>query len=534
MRKQRFLVFLLLVMFIFSLFLGGCASSTTEKKAETPAPQPVKKLAVELLSYPNPRPYNPVGGDRLAQAIQADLAKVGIEVKIVSQAWKEHLKSVDEGKGDAFLLGWIGDNGDPDNFLYMLLHSSQIETTMNAAHYKNPDVDRLLSDAQKIADPAKRYDLYKKAQEVIVKDAPWVFFNHGVDMVAMRKNITGYQLHPTGWVNLQPVDKEGAKGEKVLIYARGADSVKLDPALPTDGESAKVMNNIYDNLVRYKPGSTDVEPALAESWKVSDDGKVWTFNLRKNVKFHDGTPFNAEAVKFNIERQLPPKVTKEMAYADFTYGMIEKVEAVDANTVKITLKSPYAPFLANLAMGLAAPMISPTAAKKYGENFSQNPVGTGPFIFVKWDKEQQIVLKANKAYWGGAPKVDRVIFKVVKENAVRANELLTGSADIIDGVDPNDVPRLQQDSNVRLLTAPGMNINYLGIRTDKKPFDDPRIRQAISMAINREAIVKSLYQDKAILANGPLPPNLFGYYKDLKPYSYDPEKAKALLKEAGY
>lgn len=531
--RKRALVFLLVGLLVLLSFLTGCSSAGTEKKAESQA-QPAKKLTIELLSYPNPRPYNPVGGDRLAQAIQADLAKVGIEVKIVSQAWKEHLKSVDEGKGDAFLLGWIGDNGDPDNFLYMLLHSSQIETTMNAAHYKNPEVDKLLSDAQKISDPAKRYDLYKKAQEIIVKDAPWVFFNHGVDMVAMRKNITGYQLHPTGWVNLQTVDKEGVKGEKVLIYARGADSVKLDPALVTDGESAKVMNNIYDNLVRYKPGSTDVEPALAESWKVSEDGKVWTFYLRKNVKFHDGTPFNAEAVKFNIERQLPPKATKDMAYADFTYGMIEKVEVVDDYTVKITLKYPYAPFLANLAMGLSAPMISPTAAKKYGENYSQNPVGTGPFMFVKWDKEQQIVLKANKSYWGGAPKVDRVIFKVVKENAVRANELLAGSVDMIDGVDPNDVPRLQKDSNVTILTAPGMNINYLGLRTDKKPFDDPRIRQAISMAINREAIVKSLYQDKAILANGPLPPNLFGYVKDLKPYPYDPEKAKALLKEAGY
>lgn len=327
--------------------------------------------------------------------------------------------------------------------------------------------------------------------------------------------------------------KPAAKVEKTLIFARGSDSVSLDPTIIVDGESAKVCNNIYDNLVRYKEGSTEVEPALAESWECTPDGLVWTFHLRQGVKFHDGTPFNAEAVKFNYDRQGPDQRTADMAYADFTLGMIDKVEVVDPNTLKITLKYPYAPFLLNLAMGISSPICSPDAIKKYGADFGLHPVGTGAFIFESWDKEQQIVLKANKDWWGGAPKVDKLVFKVTKENAVRANELLTGEIDMMDGVDPNDVTRLKADANVKILQAPGMNINYMGFRVFNPPFTDKRVCKAASMAINRQAIVDMLYQGNSLLANGPLPPNLFGYVPTLQPWPYDEAGAKALLAEAG-
>lgn len=520
--SRKAIVWLVILTLALGTLLAGCGPKKEEAK---------NPLTVKLYTYTNPRWYNAVG-DKLAEAIKADLEKIGIKVEITSLAWKEYLDAVTKkGEGDMFLLGWMGDNGDPDNFLYMLLHSSQIKTTMNNAGYKNDAVDKLLEDAQKISNPAKRFEKYKVAQELIVRDAPWVFISHAEDMVATRSNIKGFQIHPTGWINLATVTKEG---DKTLVFARGSDSISLDPAIPTDGESAKVMNNIYDNLVRYKAGSTDIEPALAETWETSADGLVWTFHLRKGVKFHDGTPFNAEAVKFNIERQLPPNDISNMPYAEFTFGMIDKVEAVDEHTVKITLKNPYAPFLSNLAMAISAPIISPAAAKKYGADYGQHPVGTGPFIFEKWDKEQQIVLRANKNYWGGAPAVDKVVFKVTKENSVRANELLTGSIDIMDGIDPNDVARLKADANIVLLHGPGMNINYLGMRTNRPPFDNPKLREAVSRAINRKALVEFLYQGTAILANGPLPPSMFGYHAGLKPYEYDVAKAKELLKEAGY
>jgi len=325
-----------------------------------------------------------------------------------------------------------------------------------------------------------------------------------------------------------------APAEKVFIFARGSDSVSLDPTLITDGESAKVCDNIYDGLVRYKEGSTEIEPALAESWDVSDDGLVWTFTLRQGVKFHDGTDFNAAAVVYNIERQMPPQRTSDMSYSDFTLGMIDKAEALDEHTLRLTLKYPYAPFLANLAMGISAPICSPTALEELGADYGDHPCGTGPFIFERWDKDQQIVLVANEDYWDGAPKVDKLVFKVTKENAVRANELLAGEVDMIDGIDPNDVARLEASDAVGVAKGPGMNINYLGLRCHKPPFDDLRVRKAASMAIDRESLVQYLYQGNSMVANGPLPPGLFGYVSGLKPYAYDPDQAKALLAEAGY
>ena len=160
----------------------------------------------------------------------------------------------------------------------------------------------------------------------------------------------------------------------------GADSRGLDPAFVDDGESAKVMCNIYENLVKYKNGSTEIEPALATSWSQTNDGLTWTFNLRKGVKFHDGTPFNAAAVKFSVDRQLPPQATDDMPYASFTFdpAIIKEVKVVNDSTVQFLLKAPYAPFLANLAMSLAAPIVSPAAVKKYGNGFHPAPRGHRP------------------------------------------------------------------------------------------------------------------------------------------------------------
>lgn len=323
-----------------------------------------------------------------------------------------------------------------------------------------------------------------------------------------------------------------AAAPKILVYAKGADPRGLDPAYVDDGESGKIMVNIYDNLVKYKRGSTDIEPALATSWTSTPDGLVWTFNLRKDVKFHDGTPFDADAVKFNIDRQIPPNATDDMPYASFTFEPVKKVEVVDDYIVKITLSHPYAPFLANLAMCMAAPIVSPTAVKKYGADYNQHPVGTGPYIFEKWEKDQQIVLTKNPNYWGVKSKFDKVVFKTTKENSVRASELMTGAVDIMDGIDPNDVKKLES-SGVKVIKNPGMNINYMGFFCNKKPFNDPKVRRAIAMAINREEIVKYLYQGYAEVANAPLPSFIPGYDAKLKALPYNPDQAKKLLAEAG-
>ncbi|MBK5241314.1 ABC transporter substrate-binding protein [Clostridium sp.] len=319
---------------------------------------------------------------------------------------------------------------------------------------------------------------------------------------------------------------------KTLVYSQGADPRGLDPAYVDDGESAKVISNVYEGLIKYKDGSTEIEPCLALDWEISEDGKEYTFNLRQDVKFQDGTPFNADAVIFNVERQLPPKATDDMPYASFTYGQVAKIEKTGDYSVKFTLTSKYTPFLANLAMSLAAPVVSPTAVAKFGDKFIENPVGTGPYSFVSWDKNQSLKLTKFDGYWGDKPKVDNVVFKFTKENSVRASDLMTGGTDIIDGVDPNDIEKLKSEG-MEIYQSDGMNINYMAFNCSREPFNDPALREAISHAIDREELVKYLYQGYSSVANSPLPTFIPGYDKDVEPYNYDADKAKQMLKDAG-
>lgn len=320
--------------------------------------------------------------------------------------------------------------------------------------------------------------------------------------------------------------------DQTLVYARGGDSVTLDPALAQDEESYKVMGNIFEGLVRLKPGTTEIEPCLAQTWQVSADGLAWTFYLRKNVTFHDGTPFDAAAVQFNVERQLPPRRTENMAYASFVFGMVEKVEIINTHTVRFILKYPYAPLLHNLAMPAAAPMVSPAAVELLGNDCSSHPVGTGPFKFGRWEKEQNIILHANPSYWGQPPQCRRLVFTVIKNSRFRALALKMGFADIIDGISPRDA-RLLAQSDCRITRRPGLDLSYLGFYTDKKPFDNPELRRAVSMSIDRERLVTTLYQTEPYVANGPLPPGVLGYSPDTRPLPYDPAGARELLARNG-
>lgn len=317
-----------------------------------------------------------------------------------------------------------------------------------------------------------------------------------------------------------------------LIYAQGSEPRGLDPALVDDGESAKVMSNIYEGLLKYNKDSTKVEPSLAKDWEVSPDGLTYTFHLQEGVKFHDGTEFNADAVKFNIDRQLPPQVTKDMAYAPFVYGSVKDVEVVDKYTVKINLKEASTPFLSNLAMIMAAPMVSPKALQASDNNVNQNPVGTGPYKFVKWEKDQNVVLVRNDEYWGTKALTKNIIFKFIKDNSARVVALNNGEADMIDGIDATVVKQITDAGN-QVFQAPGMNINYMAYNTSKKPFNDPKLRQAISQAVNVPEMVNSLYQGYSEPATSILPTFMEGYDKSIAQVAYDPTAAANTLKAAG-
>lgn len=322
------------------------------------------------------------------------------------------------------------------------------------------------------------------------------------------------------------------KASDTLIYAQGAEPRGLDPALVDDGESAKVMINIYDGLLKYNKDSTKVEPALAKSWEVSADGLSYTFHLQEGVKFHDGTEFNAEAVKFNIDRQLPPQVTEEMAYASFVYGSVKDVQAVDKNTLKINLTAPSTPFLSNLAMAMSAPVISPKALTDSKNNVNQAPVGTGPYKFVKWSKDENIVLVRNDEYWGTKALTKNVIIKFIKDNSARVVALNNGEADMIDGIDATVVKQIT-DSGNKIFQAPGMNINYMAYNTSKAPFNNAKTRAAVSQAINVPELVKSLYQGYSEPATSILPTFMEGYDKSVSQIAYDAAAAATAIKASG-
>ncbi len=337
-----------------------------------------------------------------------------------------------------------------------------------------------------------------------------------------------------------PVEADSHAKGGTFIFGRGGDSVGLDPALEEDGESFKVCDNIYDTLIQYKDGSTEIEPGLATSWESSENGLVWTFYLRKGVTFHDGTPFNAEAVLFSLNRQHDKTHPFHNVGGSYVYwiatglaGIVDKIIAVDEFTIQIHLKTAYSPFIYTIAITPFS-IVSPTAVKEFGDEYSNNPVGTGPFKFVQWDRGDKIVLQANENYWGGRPKLDRVIFRSIPDNAVRLIELQRGGLHAMEFPNPDDLQQIQDDDSLVLLSQPGTNIGYLAMNMDKPPLDNLKVRLAINHAIDKSKIIKHLYQGLGIPAKNPIPPTMWSYDDTIEDFDYNPKLAKQLLTEAGY
>ncbi|MEK4026883.1 MULTISPECIES: ABC transporter substrate-binding protein [unclassified Sporosarcina] len=334
--------------------------------------------------------------------------------------------------------------------------------------------------------------------------------------------------------------KEGG----TMVYARGADSVGLDPINITDGESIRVTHAIFETLFEYDK-DLQLQPKLAESYKTSEDGLTWTLALKKGVTFHDGTDFNADAVVFNFERWMDTENEYHIGdfpYYPFLYGgfkgdeehKIDYVKAVDEHTVEIKLKEKVAPFISYLAIPMFG-IASPTAIEQYNERFYENPVGTGPFQFDSWTRNDKIVVKANENYYvESQPLLDQIIFTVVPDNSARLNVLLSGEADFIDGMNPEDAKTVEKDEKLKLVKRPSFNEGFMVMNTQKAPFDDVKVRQAINMAIDKKALVDGFYSGFADVAKSPVPPALWGYNDEIEDYKFDVKAAKALLAEAGY
>jgi peptide/nickel transport system substrate-binding protein len=323
--------------------------------------------------------------------------------------------------------------------------------------------------------------------------------------------------------------KEATKQGGTLTVVRLSDATKLDPHFITDIPSANIIyQKVYQTLVAPDK-DFKIQPLLAKEWKVVND-TTWEFKLQEGVKFHDGAPFNAEAVKKTFDRLLDPKTESPQREK---FSMIKEVKVVDDYTVQLLLEYSYAPLLSILASQEGS-IISPKAITENPDALSQHPVGTGPFVFESWKTGQEISLKRNENYWGKKANIDRVVFKVVPEDATRLAMIETGEANINDQVPVTEIERIEASDKMGLYRTEGLAVEYLGFNVKKKPFDDVRVRKAISHAIEREAIIKGVYNNVGTLANVAMSPKVLGYSDKVKAYDYDLNEAKKLLKEAGY
>ena len=360
-------------------------------------------------------------------------------------------------------------------------------------------------------------------------------------------------------------DDEGGSGAKsggTFVFAGAGDPKNFDPIFNDDGESFRPIRQMYDTLVQNKPGTAELQGALAESWEHDPDGKVWTFKLRKGVKFHDGTDFNAAAVCFNFDRWFNMKgaaAQSQMIYYSDTFGgfakneaegvgqpVYNRCEAKDDGTAVVTMNQYKGAFPGAFAL-TALSIASPEALKKYdadtvkqnGDSFeysafaNEHPVGTGPFKFAGWDKTKgEITLERNADYWGEKAKVDKLVLKIIKDENTRKQELRAGTVQGIDFPAPADRKALSGEG-YQVLDRPAFNILYLGINQKNPKLKDLRVRQAIAYALNRQQLVQTKGPGGTKVADQFMPDTVLGYAPDVQKYDYNPEKAKQLLKEAG-
>jgi peptide/nickel transport system substrate-binding protein len=349
-----------------------------------------------------------------------------------------------------------------------------------------------------------------------------------------------------------------------MIYAGASDPTYLDPALVSDGESFRVTKQIFEGLVDLKPGTTLVIPKLATSWAVDGSRKRWTFVLRKGVKFHDGTPFNSAAVCFNFNRWYNFSGPFQDAGATFYYQSIftgfhhnesstlgqplyKGCSTKGPNKVVITLTKPNGPFLPSLALQSFA-MQSPTALKQYdadsgtitngafrptGTYAFSHPTGTGPFKFGSWTVKQKVVLVRNDQYWGRKAKLSQVVVEPIADNSARVQALQTGEINAMDLLQPQDIPTVSNNGNLKVVSRPSFNVAYVGMNLSKPPTNNLLVRKAIAYGLDRQSVVNAFYAGRAQVATQFQPPQLFGWSPHVVKYEYDPNKAKQLLQQAG-
>jgi len=356
--------------------------------------------------------------------------------------------------------------------------------------------------------------------------------------------------------------------ENTLVFGTASDPTSLDGALVSDGESIRALYQMTEGLTALKPGTSEVIPSLATDWTTSDDALAWTFNLREGVTFHDGEPFNAEAVCFNFERwfNFPASLQGEGTtyYWQFGFGggfknpaegnagpedsLYKSCEAVDELTVTLNLTKPSSTILSTLTLP-SIHIVSPTALEEFeadagaqsedlifqpsGTYATEHPTGTGRYKFESWTIGEQLVLVRNDDYWGEQALIEKLIFRPIADNAARLQALQTGEIQGYDLVEPQDDSTVEGDAALQLIERPPLNVGYVLINSAKPPMDKLEVRQAVAHAINRQELVDSFYGGRGVVAKEFQPKEIAGYADDVIEYEYDPAKSRALLQQAG-
>lgn len=345
----------------------------------------------------------------------------------------------------------------------------------------------------------------------------------------------------------------GAASAKTFVYCSEGSPEGFDPGLYTAGTTFDAAaHTVYNRLLEFKPGTTEAVPGLAESWEISDDGLQYTFKLRPGVKFQTTDFFtptrdlNADDVVFSFERQLKAdhpwnqyvggtawEYFNGMGFPD----LIDSIEKVDDMTVKFTLKQKEAPFLANVAMPFASIMSKEYADKLEAEGkkeqLNQQPLGTGPFAFVGYQQDAVIRYKAHPDYWGGKQKIDDLVFAITTDAAVRYQKLQAGECHLMPYPNAADVEAMKANPDLKVVEQEGLNVAYLAFNTTQAPFDNVKVRKALAMAVNKQAIVDAVFQGAATPAKNPIPPTMWSYNESIQDDPYDPEAARKMLEEAG-
>ena len=379
---------------------------------------------------------------------------------------------------------------------------------------------------------------------------------------AIAAGLAAGALILSGCAQSQRGEAEGTGDDSVnstFIFAASSDPKSLDPAFASDGESFRVSRQIFEGLVGVEPGTADPAPLLAESWETSKDGLSYTFKLKDGVKFHDGTDFNAEAVCFNFDRWYNFEGLQQSESVAYYYGSLfrgfadspdtavyKSCDATSETEVTVNLAKPFAGFIAALSLP-AFGMQSPSALEEFkadeiggseeapvlSEYAQGHPVGTGPFKFDKWDVGQQIEVSAFGDYWGEQGQVQKVIFRVIDDPQARRQSLESGDIDGYDLVAPADTKALA-DAGFNIVTRDPFTILYLGLNQTNEALAKPGVRQALAYAIDKEALVRQTLPEGTEVASQFIPPIVNGYNKDVTTYDFNPEKARQLLKQAGY